>query len=137
VAIVVADSLPTAQLAANIINITYEPLPVVNSPGESLQPGAPLLHENLGNYEKIAGVYPVPGTNIASIIKIRKGDMQKGLEESDITVQASFSFNPSDHAAMETRCSFAEIHQDGKVEITSSSQAPFMIKKLISLYFGI
>ncbi|GIN97768.1 xanthine dehydrogenase, molybdenum binding subunit [Siminovitchia terrae] len=137
VAIVVADTLATAQLAATQIGITYSPLPVVNSPSEALQPGAPLLHENLGSYEKIAGVYPVPGTNIASKIKIRKGNIKKGWEESDVTIQGSFSFNPSEHAAMETRCSFAQIHENGMVEITSSSQAPFMIKKLIALYFGL
>lgn len=137
VAVVVADSLAIAQLAANEIYITYTPLPVVNSPSESIQPDAPLLHENLGSYEKIAGVYPVPGTNIASMTKIRKGSMEKGWEESDLTVQASFSFNPSDHAAMETRCSYAQIHGNGKIDITSSSQAPFMIKKLIARYFKV
>ncbi len=137
VAVVVADNLATAQLSATQIRITYSPLPVVNSPSEALQPGAPLLHEKLGTYEKIAGVYPVPGTNIASKIKIRKGDIRKGWQESDISIRSSFSFNPSDHAAMETRCSFAQIHEDGTIEITSSSQAPFMIKKLIAQYFGI
>ncbi len=137
VAIVVADTLATAQLAAAQIRITYSPLPVVNSPSEALQAGAPLIHEKLGSYEKIAGVYPEPGTNIASKIKIRKGDIKEGWEESDVTMEGSFSFNPSDHAAMETRCSFAQIHENGIVEITSSSQAPFMIKKLIALYFNL
>ncbi|VEF46611.1 xanthine dehydrogenase, molybdopterin-binding subunit [Bacillus freudenreichii] len=137
VAIVVANNRGTAQRAANNIHITYTPLPVLNSPSEALQPDAPLLHENLGSYEKIAGVYPVPGTNIASKIKIRKGDIKKGWEESNLTVQASFSFNPSDHAAMETRCSFAQIHENGTIEITSTSQAPFMIKRLIAQYFGV
>lgn len=137
VAIVVADTSAAAQLAANQIHIAYDPQPVVNSPSEALQPDAPLLHENLGSYQKIADAYPVPGTNIASKIKIRKGDIEQGWENSDLTVQATFSFNPSDHAAMETRCSYAQIHENGMIEITSSSQAPFMIKKLIGLYFGI
>lgn len=128
VAIVVADSMATAQLAANQVQVAYDPLPVVNSPREALHRAAPLLHEQLGSYHKIEGVYPVPGTNIASKIKIRKGNMQKGWEESDVTVLASYSFHPSDHAAMETRCSLAQIHDNGIIEITSSSQAPFMIK---------
>lgn len=137
VAIVVADSMATAQLAANQVQVAYDPLPVVNSPREALHRAAPLLHEQLGSYHKIEGVYPVPGTNIASKIKIRKGNMQKGWEESDVTVLASYSFHPSDHAAMETRCSLAQIHDNGIIEITSSSQAPFMIKKLIAAYFQI
>lgn len=38
---------------------------------------------------------------------------------------------------METRCSLAEIHSDDKIIITSSSQAPFMITRLISDYFDV
>lgn len=37
---------------------------------------------------------------------------------------------------METRCAIAEILPDGTIEITTSSQAPFMVKKLIAAYFG-
>ena len=33
-------------------------------------------------------LYPVPGTNIATHIKIRKGNMEKGWAESDVTVEA-------------------------------------------------
>ncbi|MBS4201432.1 xanthine dehydrogenase family protein molybdopterin-binding subunit [Bacillus sp. FJAT-49732] len=137
VAIVVADTLLLAELGANNLDITYEPLPVVNSPSESLRPNAPIIHENLGNYKNPTGASLEPGTNIASKVKIRKGDIEKGWIESTVTVEATFSFHPSDHAAMETRCSFAQIHEDGTVEITSSSQAPFMIKKLIADYFDL
>ncbi|MCJ8007404.1 xanthine dehydrogenase family protein molybdopterin-binding subunit [Lederbergia wuyishanensis] len=137
VAIVVADNLRLAELGANNLDVTYEPLPVVNSPSEALRPDAPIIHENLGSYKKTPGAFPVPGTNIASKIKIRKGNLEKGWNESTVTAEATFSFHPSDHVAMETRCSFAQIHESGIVEITSSSQAPFMIKKLISDYFEI
>ncbi|WP_088072089.1 xanthine dehydrogenase family protein molybdopterin-binding subunit [Gottfriedia luciferensis] len=137
VAIVVANNPSEAQKGADAIKIHYELLPVVNSPSEALKPDATLLHPNLGEYKKSEGVYPEPGTNIATKIKIRKGDKDKGWEESEVVVDESFAFRPSDHAAMETRCSFAQIHQNGTVEITTSSQAPFMVKKLIADYFGI
>ncbi|MEK5521169.1 aldehyde oxidase [Heyndrickxia sporothermodurans] len=136
VALVVADTLFLAKKAANLIKIQYEPLPVVNSPSEAFSENAPIIHENLGKYEKIPSVYPVPGTNIASLQKIRKGRIEQGWNESDVTVEASFSFKPSDHAAMETRCSTAEIKPDGTILISTTSQAPFMVKRLISHYFG-
>ncbi|MGE8204854.1 xanthine dehydrogenase family protein molybdopterin-binding subunit [Heyndrickxia sp. NPDC080065] len=136
VAVVVADSLFIANKAASLIKVKYEPLPVVNSPREAFRKDAPLIHEDLGTYEKISGVYPVPGTNIASLQKIRKGNMEKGWSESEITVEANFSFNPSDHAAMETRCSTAEIKSDGTIVISTTSQAPFMVKQLIGQYFN-
>lgn len=137
VALVVAETKKQARMAANLIKVTYELLPVVNSPSEAFQENAPILHKNLGQYQKIPEAYPKPGTNIANFTKIRKGNHKKGWAASEVQVEATYSFSPSDHAAMETRCSYAQIHANGDVEITSSSQAPFMIKKLISQYFDI
>jgi CO/xanthine dehydrogenase Mo-binding subunit len=137
VAVVVADTEVQAQRAADFIRVRYEPLPVINSPLEALRKDAPLIHEKLGEYEKAEGVAAIPGTNIASLIKIRKGDMNKGWRESEVVVRNTVSFPPSDHAAMETRSAIAEIRPDGHIHIETSSQAPFAVKKYMGLYFGI
>ncbi|GHH96803.1 xanthine dehydrogenase family protein molybdopterin-binding subunit [Neobacillus kokaensis] len=136
VALVVADTPGQAKTAADLIKVQYELLPVVNSPTQAFQKGAPLVHEHLGEYKKEEDSHPVPGTNIATLYKIRKGQMDKGWAESETVVEASFSFAPSDHAAMETRCATAEIKPDGTIIIMTSSQAPFMVKRLIADYFG-
>lgn len=137
VALVVADTPSQAKKAADAIRVGYEPLPVVNSPSEALKRDAPLVHEHLHQYEKGVMVYAEPGTNIANRTKIRKGSIAQGWAESEVVVENSVSFSPSDHAAMETRSCIAEIDSDGYVKIMSSSQAPFMIKKLLGLYFHI
>lgn len=136
VVLVVADTAPQAKKAADRVKVQYELLPVVNSPTQAFQKNAPLLHPRLGEYKKDEVSFPVPGTNIATHYKIRKGSMEKGWEESETTVEASFSFSPSDHVAMETRCAICEILPDGIINITTSSQAPFMVKRLIADYFG-
>lgn len=136
VALVVADTPKQAKTAADLIKVQYELLPVVNSPTQAFQKDAPLVHERLGEYKKEEDSHPVPGTNIATLIKIRKGNMAKGWTESETVVEASISFGPSDHAAMETRCATAEILPDGNIIIMTSSQAPFMVKRLIADYFG-
>ena len=137
VAVVVADSEAEAERAAQMIKIEYEPLPVVNSPSEAIKKDSPLIHEKLGNYGIIDEVFPEPNTNIANRTKIRKGDIKKGWDETEVTVEESFSFPPSDHAAMETRSVTARILPDGRVIIYSCSQAPFAIKGLISHFFNI
>jgi len=137
VALVVADTPVQAKKAADLIKVQYELLPVVNSPTQAFQTGAPLVHDRLGEYKKEEDSNPVPGTNIATHIKIRKGNMEKGWAASEVVMEASFSFAPSDHAAMETRCATAEIMPDGIIMIMTSSQAPFMVKRLISDYFGV
>ncbi|MDV2684047.1 xanthine dehydrogenase family protein molybdopterin-binding subunit [Alkalihalophilus lindianensis] len=137
VAAVIADDPVQAKKAAELIEVTYKVLPVVNSVKEALLPNAPLVHENLASYERIEHVYPEPNTNIADRTKIRKGNIEKGWKESETTVEANFSFGPSDHMAMETRCVTAEIRPDGVVVFSSATQSPYMIKKLLSSYFGL
>lgn len=138
VALVTADSERDAMHAVKLVKVEYEPLPVVNSPGDAIKSDAPIIHENLGQYEHaVKDVSPEPNTNIAERIKIRKGDMAKGWAESEAVIEAVYSLPKSDHIAMETRNARAEIHADGQVVISSSTQAPFSVRNMISQYFGI
>lgn len=138
VALVVADSEREAMSAAKLVKVEYEQLPVVNSPSEALKIDAPMIHENLSQYRHVVkDINPEPNTNIPARIKIRKGDMMKGWTESEAIVEASYTLPQSDHIAMETRNTRAEIHADGHVVINTSTQSPFSVKKLISQYFGV
>ncbi len=138
VAVVVANSEQEAMRALKLINVRYEPLPVVNSISEALKENPVLIHENLDQYtHAVHDVYPEIGTNISDRIKIRKGDVAKGLAEIDVTVSGSFSLPQSDHIAMETRNARAQILPDGRVIIYTSSQGPYSVKKLLSKYYCI
>ncbi|HEX9062568.1 MAG TPA: xanthine dehydrogenase family protein molybdopterin-binding subunit, partial [Clostridia bacterium] len=138
VALVVASTERQAMHAVKLVKVEYEPLPVVNSPGDAIKSGAPLIHENLGQYKlAVQDVSPEPGTNIAERIKIRKGDMAKGWAQSEVIIEASYTLPKSDHIAMETRSAQAEIFASGEVIIRSSTQAPYTVRKIISQYFGI
>ena len=59
VALVVADRFDIAKKGADLIKVQYEILPVINSPTEALKEDAPLIHENVGSYEKLGSAYPV------------------------------------------------------------------------------
>ncbi|QCJ42310.1 xanthine dehydrogenase family protein molybdopterin-binding subunit [Bacillus sp. S3] len=137
-AIVVADHEHQAKKAVQLVKVDYEPLPIVRSVQEAFKTGAPLVHENSGQYMKIiSNVYPVQGTNIGSHIKIRKGDFIKTWEHCDTKIKASYSFNLSDHAALETRSTRVEINPAGKVVVHSNTQSPFTIKKVLNQFFNI
>ncbi|PKG24000.1 xanthine dehydrogenase family protein molybdopterin-binding subunit [Niallia nealsonii] len=137
VALVVADSYEIAKKAANKLQIEYEPIPIVNSPLEALKKDAPLIHENITAYKKDEGIYPEEGTNIINRTKIRKGNLEKGWNDSEFVMEASFSIPLSDHAAMETRTVLCEIISEEKIHIVTSSQAPYMVKKIIGRDFNI
>ncbi len=137
IAAVVAEHPFIAKRAADLIEVTYEDLPTVNSPQEALRHGATLVHENFDTYETIKEVYPVPNTNIANLVKVRKGNIEEGRKKSQVTIKENFSLAQSDHSAMETRCAIVEIKPDGNVHITSTTQAPYGIKKEFSEIFNL
>ena len=138
VAIVVANSEEEAEHAVNLIEVKYEALDHINTIEESINPDAILIHESLGNYNWAADdVFPKAHTNIADEINIRKGNINKGFEESDVILESSFKLPQSDHIAMEIRNSRAEILPSGKVMIYTTSQAPASVQKDLSKAFSI
>ena len=82
-------------------------------------------------------MYPKSGTNIGSHIKIRKGDFDLALANCEETITATYSFNLSDHAALETRSTRVEINPIGKVIVHSCTQSPYTIKKVLNQFFNI
>lgn len=138
IAVVVADTKQHAKAAAHLIQVTYDPLPVVNSPKEAMKQNSTLIHENLGDYKvQVEGVHAIPETNVANLTKIRKGNMKQGWDKCSTTIEANLSFSPADHAALETRVVRVEILPDDRVMIYSATQGPFYVKKLLSQFFNI
>lgn len=138
IAIIVADHEHQAKRAATLVKVEYEPLSVVNSVREAFQNKDILVHENAGQYMKlISNVYPVSGTNIGSHIKIRKGDFVAAWEQCSEKIKATYSFNLSDHAALETRSVRVEINPVGKVVVHTTTQSPYTIKKVLNQFFNI
>ena len=138
VAIVVAVDEPTAERAARLIQVRYEPLPAVFMPSDALRDDAPLLHPKATGYTRmVTDVNPEPNTNIASSFRIRKGDTDATFQNEGVVVRQRFSLPPSDHLPMETHTARAEISADGAVVITTSSQAPYAVRTLISEVFRI
>lgn len=137
VAAVVAVNEAAAVEGAEQVRVEYEPLPVIGSPLEALELGAPLLHEAMAEYFHIPEIHPEPGSNVANRTRVRKGDVEEGFRQAAASIEGEFSFPPGDHAAMEPRVAIAEIGADGRVTIRSSTQAPFVVRELLSGPFEI
>ncbi|KPV42347.1 aldehyde oxidase [Alicyclobacillus ferrooxydans] len=137
VAIVIADELYQAQAGAALVRIAYQPLPVLQSPRQAFAADAPLIHPNLRDYHWTEEANPVPGTNIATKIHIRKGNAHEAFRRCDVVVECQISFPQSHHAPMETHCAKAKMTVDGHVEITTSTQSPYSNPRVISETFGI
>ncbi len=114
----------------------YEVLPAVLNHMDALKADAPLVHPDLGSYDYVAAVFtPAPGTNIANLTKLRKGDVEKGFAESEWIVEREYT-NPSvQHVPMETHVAIVEWKAGDKITIWTSAQSPFTVRNLFCYTF--
>lgn len=131
-AAVAACSEEVAQQAVDLIEVEYEELPAVFNPLESMKPGAPILHENLGSYEVVPIFYPVPGTNISNHAKTRKGDVEKGFAQSDLIIERDYYVPQMQHVTIETHKAAAQWGFDGKLTVWSTAQSPSTLRQLLA-----
>lgn len=119
IAAVAAESIEVAEEAVSLIEVEYEPLPAVFDPLEAMQPDAPLVHEE-------------HGSNIASHLKIRYGDIEAGWKESDDIIEETIKTQMVEHAHIESHAALAEIDSREVVTVYSSAQRPFLFASDIS-----
>jgi CO/xanthine dehydrogenase Mo-binding subunit len=135
VAVVIADSLINAKKALSKIKVDYEPLPVLLDPIEAAQEGKVLIHEDLGSYSHLPSHFPEPGTNVFHHYRLRKGDIEAGLQEAETIVDAEFDFALSAHSALEPHGVICRWDGKDRLEIWSSSQAPFVLQQVVADMF--
>ncbi|HEY4722642.1 MAG TPA: molybdopterin cofactor-binding domain-containing protein, partial [Anaerolineae bacterium] len=110
VAIVAADTLDIAKAALKLIEVEYEPLPVVDTPEFAHQADAPQVHAS---------------GNLLKHIKVAKGDVEQGFAESDVVIERTYHTACTEHAFLEPECSIGRITDDGRYEIYVGSQIAY------------
>ena len=125
IAAVAAMSPEIAEQAAALIEVDYEPLPVVNDVEAALEAGAPLVHEGWADYGASEDV--VREGNDCSRSTIVKGDADKGMAEADEVVKERYVADMSHAVPIEPHAIVAQWEGD-KVTIWSSTQVPYMAR---------
>ena len=136
VAAVAAETPDIAARAIDLIEVEYEPLPPVLNHVDALKPEAPLVHPDLGRYAYVEAAFtPQPGTNVANLTKLRKGDVEQGFAEAEWIVEREYT-NPSvQHVPMETHVAIVQWKVGDDVTIWSSAQSPFTVRNLFCYAF--
>lgn len=124
VAAVAALTQETAERALELIDIDYEPLPAVFSTEEAMKPGAPEVHDGAEN-------------NIASVRRVRFGDIEKGFQEADHIFEDTFRTQPQEHATIEPQVAIAMYEPGGNLTLWTASQTPFKERAILSRSLGI
>ena len=125
VAGVAATTPEIAQQAADLIEIEYEPLPVVADFVAAMEDGSQLVHPDWESYEgdEALGRHD----NTLGYSTIVKGDADAALETADVVVRSRFVTDPVQGVPIEPRAVIAEWQGD-RVTVWSSTQVPYVAR---------
>ncbi len=142
IAAVAAVDEETAQKAVEAIEVEYEELPAVFDAEEAMAEGAPIIHEDLAQYDMGPGhQYPNTmrgGTNICGLYKLRKGNVDQGFQAADYVFQDTFKVHSFYHGYIEPHaCTASYDPPTGKVTVWTSTQRPFMVRSYLSKAFDL
>jgi putative selenate reductase molybdopterin-binding subunit len=133
VAAVVADTETAAEEGCRKLRVNYSVLPAVFDPEAAMRPGAPLLHDGKGKQERIANA----DANIVAEIHTHMGDVEAGFREADLVHEATFETQRVQHASLETFSAIAWIDADDRLNIRSSTQVPFLTRRILCEIYGL
>jgi len=133
VAAVAAESVDAAEEAIHLIDVDYEILPAVFDPLEALAPTAPLLHDNVAQYEGapkdiLAGELH----NGLTRLSWKKGDIEQGFREADFVLEHTFRVPARHQGYLEPHAGTVAIEPDGRVRVWASVKNPFGVRSQLA-----
>ena len=120
VAAVVAESPYIASDALDLIQVEYDPLPVVVDPEKALEAGSPVIHEQWKD-------------NVAGTFRLASGDIEAAFRKANHVVKARFINQRLAPMTMEPRAVQAD-YQAGEKLLTlwSATQIPHILRSRIA-----
>jgi len=124
VAAVVAETADIAEAALALINVEYEDLPVVSDPETAIQPGATILHPDLGS-------------NQFGHHFLYNGDLEAGFAQADVIVESTLHTPAQEHAYLQTEAGIAYVDEKGRVAVVTTGQWGVKDRKQIAHALGL
>ncbi|MDE0035283.1 MAG: molybdopterin-dependent oxidoreductase [Deltaproteobacteria bacterium] len=137
---VAAESRRAAEEALELVEVEYEPLPVVLDVLDAIRPDAPIIHEDVrpsGAFADLAHVKAGDRSNICYHYKLRKGDVDKAFAEADRIFEDVFTAPPAQHVPMEPHVSLAYVDEGGRINIHTASQSPSFVRGELARMLGV
>jgi carbon-monoxide dehydrogenase large subunit len=125
VAVVVAEERYLARDALDLIEVDYEPLPVVVDAEKAIQAGAPQLHDEVPN-------------NTTFVWKVAGGDIDQAFREAEVVVKQRIVNQRLIPNAIEPRGMVAQYNPgSGDLTLWTATQIPHLVRLLLSMVTGI
>ena len=125
VAVILAESLYTAMDARDLVEVEYELLPAVVDPEAALEPGAPLLYDEVSS-------------NTAFLQESSWGNIRAAFENADRVVRLRVVNQRLAPSSLEPRaCIFDFDPSTGELSAWVSSQAVFRARDMLAKFLGL
>ena len=125
IAAVVAENEVAAAQALKLIKVEYEEYPFVLDVQEAMKDGAPQLHEAFPN-------------NILKHTQMRMGDYEEAIKEPGlIKVEGWYDTPTVQHCHIENFICTAEQTDGNRILVTSSTQIPHIVRRVVAQALGI
>ncbi len=125
IAVVLAESLASAEDARDLVEVDYEPLPSVTDPEAALAEGAPLLYEEFG-------------TNVAFQSQSGRGDIAAAFANAEHTIKLRLVNQRLAPSSLEPRaCLFDYDAASGLFTAWVSSQSIYRARDMLAGVLGI
>jgi putative selenate reductase molybdopterin-binding subunit len=130
VAAVVAESEAIAEAGCKLIDVDYELLPAVFDPEAAMLAGAPVVHD-----KPLSSRIADPQRNIVAELHGHIGDVEAGFAEAEAIHEGTYHIQRVQHAHLETHGAIGWLDGDGRLNMRTSTQVPFLTRDaLCALY---
>jgi 4-hydroxybenzoyl-CoA reductase alpha subunit len=120
VAAVAARDEDVATEAIDLIQVEYEPLPMIGSVAEAADAPEPSIHD-----------YADEG-NLHKLIHLEFGDVDRGLEQADLIQEDLLFYDGNTHLPIEQHAAVARYDRNGKLTLWSSTQTPHYVHRALA-----
>ena len=126
VAVVAAETVEAAEEALELIDVKYEELPAIFDVEGAMKPDCPVvLHPDLPSYNRPVYNYlgwDLPGPNVHTYHKVRKGDVEEGFKQADLIVENRFANDRMTHCQLEPYNTVCYPESDGSLTVWTSGR---------------
>jgi CO/xanthine dehydrogenase Mo-binding subunit/aerobic-type carbon monoxide dehydrogenase small subunit (CoxS/CutS family) len=133
VAAVVAETVAAAEAGCRRLVIEYDLIPAVLDPESAMLPDAPVLHGGLSEADGVGR----PGSNVVAEVHGDLGDVEEGFASSSVIHQQTYRTQRVQHAHLETHGCLVWLDDDGRLNVRTSTQTPFLTRDALCDLFGL
>lgn len=130
VAVVLAESASAALDGAALVEVEYQPLPVVSDVETAIQPGAPLVRTS---QSKPKDALP----NVSNRQHFKQGELEQGFQEAAVIVEHTYRLPYVHQGYLETQTCLAAPEPMDSLTIYASTQGLFATRREVAKALGL